>query len=88
MLHLRIQNLNVINNPVEENPGNEVVLSVDYDGTVPISLSQWSVNPIVVIKLANSQQDCHGEKISSDTLYEGRNKHQLHKGSLMAHDLH
>lgn len=51
-----------------ENPGNEVVLSVDYDGVVPISHLQWNVNSIVVIKLANSQQDClHGKKISGDT---------------------
>ena len=45
------------------------MLSVDYDGVVPISHFQWNVNSIVVIKLANSQQDClHCEKISSDTI--------------------
>lgn len=68
MSPLHIQNLNVINNPVGQNPWNEVVSSVDYDGIVSISHSQWNVNSIVVIKLANGQQDClHCEKISSDT---------------------
>ena len=54
-LHLRIENLNVINNPVGDNPWNEVVSSLDYEGIVSISHSQWNVNSIVVIKLAKSQ---------------------------------
>ena len=55
LLHLRIQNLNVINNPVGENPWNEVVSFVDYEGIVSIGHSQWNVNSIVVINLAKSQ---------------------------------
>ena len=47
--------MSCINNPVGDNPWNAVVSSVDYEGIVSISHSQWNVNSIVVIKLAKSQ---------------------------------